>query len=549
MSRRFESEVNEENSQPDYDAMWTTIEQKALMRKLVIEQKKSTLRRRKFVPAAIVFSCFMVIAVPTFAGVAMNWDSLIGGSNVTTALNNGFGQRYDLSISNEGVTMKLNGVVTDGEKMKMIVSLESNEELSLYDGVAIEDTSITDESGRREKVIGYLHYDKASGKLLGIYETKDELQHLKKKYTLEAENLIFLKNMEVPLKSRHQAGDVVLTGSKQYQNIHIQSVNQDKNQITVRYNVSASKSDQGKGNPHLVIKTKNNGNIQGVPTQLPNEGSDLLIEQVFNLTEEEWHAAELHFNYIEETKRITGKWNFDFKVDGKKASEAIYSRKLQSSTEFQQKTGIALDKLVITPLEIGVNIQKDNTLEFPEEGEVSYNTVRLVVGGNEIKGSYYLKGADPKNYQPMYLFQSPEWYKDWSQVPIKLILQDAVVTKYNSSKNWITLAKPGEKKQSVQLKVEGFNIHFTYYTDGKDLIVESESDSPGFKGVGQSLMRINGKNTHPESVFKGMVSTSVNVDRYKNVAMDEKLELNPGHYSYYESGRDMEVNLDKTSLQ
>ncbi|WP_245699963.1 hypothetical protein [Paenibacillus glacialis] len=136
-----------------------------------------------------------------------------------------------------------------------------------------------------------------------------------------------------------------------------------------------------------------------------------------------------------------------------------------------------MEKLVITPLEIDVNIPKDESLEFPKEGEVSYNTVRLVVGDKEIKGDYYLKGVDPKNYQHMYLFQSPEWYKDWSQVPIKLILKDAFVRKYDPSKNWITLSQPVEKKQSTQLTVEDYNVHFTYYTDGKDLIVESESDS------------------------------------------------------------------------
>ncbi|WP_281197353.1 hypothetical protein [Paenibacillus glacialis] len=41
-----------------------------------------------------------------------------------------------------------------------------------------------------------------------------------------------------------------------------------------------------------------------------------------------------------------------------------------------------------------------------------------------------------------------------------------------------------------------------------------------------------------------MVSTRVNLDRYKNVAMDGKLELNPGSYSYYDSSRDMEVELN-----
>ncbi|OAB44222.1 DUF4179 domain-containing protein [Paenibacillus glacialis] len=545
MSRRFESEVNEENSQPDYDAMWNAIEQESSKRKSVMEQTNSIRRRKKFVPAAIVFSCFMVIAVPTFAGVAMNWDSLIGGKNVTTALNNGFGQRYDLSVSSTGVTMSLNGVVTDGDKMKMIVSLDSEEDPTLYDASVLEETSITDESGRTETVNGYLKYDKASEKLLGIYESKDEIQHNKEKYTLEAKNLVFYKYKEVPLKSRHQAGDVISTGSKQYPNIRIQSVTQSKNQLMVRYNISASMLDGGKGNPHLSIKTNTNENNVSVPTQLHHEGSDLLIEQIFNLTEEEWETVDLYFNYIEEAKRITGTWNFDFTVDGKKASEAIYSRKLQANVEFQQKAGITLEQLIITPLKINVNIQQDKSMRrIKEEGEVFYKTVQLAIGDKEIKGELNLKGSDPKKYQYVYQFESPEWYKDWSPVPMKLMLKDAVVTKRDKTTNWITLSQPGKKKQSAELKLEGFEIHFTYYMDGEDLIVQSESDSSQFKGISQTMMRVDGNEVYPNSAVRGMVTTSTRTDRYKIDAMEGILELNPGFYSYSDPGRDMVVNLD-----
>lgn len=549
MGRDHECEVDV-NLQPNYDTMWTAIEQEVSKRKSVMEQN-STYRRRKFVPATIVFLCFMVIAVPAFAGVALNWDSLIGGKNVTTALNNGFGQRYDLSVSNEGVTMSLNGVVTDGEKMKMIVSLDSEEGPILYDAVVLERTSIIDESGTSEKVSGYLKYDKTSGKLLGIYETKDELQTNKKKYTLEAENLVLYKFKEVLLKSSHQVGDVISTGTKQYPNIHIQSVTESKNQLMVRYKVSASSFDGGKGNPHLVIKTKNNGNIQGVITQLPHEGSDLLIEQIFKLTQEEWETADLHFNYIEEAKRVDSTWRFDFTVDGKKASEAIYSRKLQSSVVLQQKAGITLEKLTITPLKINVNVQQDISLEREkEEGKVFYKSVQLAIGEKEIKGELNSNSidtkerVDPKQYRSVFQFESPEWYKDWSPVPMKLVLKDAVVTKRDKTTNWITLSKPSKKKQSAGLKLEGFAIRFTYYMDGKDLIVQSESDSSQFKGIDQSMMRVDGNEVYPDSAVRGVVTTSTRIERYKIDTMEGILELNPGFYKYSDPSLDMEVNLD-----
>jgi hypothetical protein len=81
-------------------------------------------------------------------------------------------------------------------------------------------------------------------------------------------------------------------------------------------------------------------------------------------------------------------------------------------------------------------------------------------------------------FEMVYQFESPEWYKDWSPVPMKLILKDAVVTKRDTSENWITLSKPDQNKQSAELKLDGYAIHFTYHTAGKDLVVESESEFP-----------------------------------------------------------------------
>lgn len=244
----------------------------------------------------------------------------------------------------------------------MLLSLDTKSDLSQYTGFATEENTMTSESGAKAKVYGYLEYDPESQKLIGVYETPDTLKDDKKDYKFEARNLIFYRNQNIPLQSNHQAGDTIDTGVKQYPSIQIESVRHVSNQTIIRYKVAASPSDLGRGNPHLVVSTAGQEN-EAIPTIMPNEGSDLFIEQVFNITESDWKEASLHFSYIEEAKRISGTWKFDFKADGQKASEAIYTKKLYNSPEFQEKTGITLDQLVVTPLDIQILIDENDSLK------------------------------------------------------------------------------------------------------------------------------------------------------------------------------------------
>ncbi|MNJ69776.1 hypothetical protein D3C77_661660 [compost metagenome] len=93
------------------------------------------------------------------------------------------------------------------------------------------------------------------------------------------------------------------------------------------------------------------------------------------------------------------------------------------------------------------------------------------------------------------------------------------------------------------MMVDGFEIDFTYYTVEGKLIIEASSNSAGFKGVNQTTLRINGQEIIPEISPKGMVSTGVNIDRYSNIPLTGKIELNPGLYKYSDPTRDVEINL------
>ncbi|WP_211746957.1 DUF4179 domain-containing protein [Paenibacillus sp. Marseille-Q4541] len=539
MSQYFEKE--EHIPQPEYEKMWTAIEQEVFKRKAIIGHAKAKAgfrRRMKMVPVSIVFSCFLLVAIPAFASVALNWD-MVGGRSITNALNNGIGQRYDLKTTNAGITVNLNGVVTDGEHMKMLISLDSVIDPERYNDVDFEQVVMTNKSGMKEEANGTLNYDPISDQLLGVFQTDDTLKDRKKAYSLEIQNLVFYRNKDIPLKSDLLAGSSIDTEINQYPSIHIESVRQDNNQTVVRYKVAASPSNSGDGNPHLVMKTGNN-EFEAVPTILPSDSSELLIEQVFNMTEQDWKAADPHFSYMEEAERINGAWKFDFRADGKKASEAIYSKELQLGPEIQNTTGITLDKLIVTPLNIEILITDKGSLT---SGDVHYKSAELVIGNHTVSGVQTIKGNDPENYQHLYQFESPEWYNNWSDVSMKLILKDAVIEKRDTSKNWITLHRPSEEKQFTELNVDGYPIQFTYYTDGNELIVESKSDSPGFKGISQTTMRVNGTEVVPEVMPKGMVSTGVNIDHYKNIDLDGELQLNPGIYKYSDPSRDIEINL------
>lgn len=527
---------------PNYNTMWTVIENEASKRRM--EQSPKSPKRFR-IPAAVMAFCFLFIAAPVFAGVALNWNHLSGGKSMTAALDQGYGQRYDKQTVSQGATMSLHGVVVDAEKMKLLVSLDTELASTAYDAIEFEHIRLEDSSEHSVSLQGHLQFDEQSGKLLGIYEASNQLQRKKKSYTLTAESLVFYRYKESPLRLEPHSEKMITTEVDRFPSLQFESVKQTDGQMIVRYNVMTSGANPERRDPHLILKTSTGGTVQGVRTILPHKGAGILIQQEFDLSEQEWAGAEFFLSYLDEADRVEGSWKFNFDVDGKKAAEALLSSKLQADSKLERIAGKSLQQLLITPLEIQVGYTEDQSMERMKEGSVWYNTVRLAVDGKEVGGGFNILGDDSSSYRHVYQFESPEWYKDWHQASLQLILKDAVVTKRDLTKNWATLKHPNEEKQYVQLEVEDFLVTFTYYMDGKDLIVESDSDSPRFKVINQSMLRAAGEDIYPKMVAHGPSQSGKKVERYENIELSETMELNPGFYSYYDPERDIEVQLNK----
>ncbi|MEF2967300.1 DUF4179 domain-containing protein [Paenibacillus sp. M1] len=555
MDRIFKSKINEsieaQVAKTDFESMWNEIEREASYRKAMTNNssaKGKKIFNRKWAPAGLALACFMFIAVPVFAGVALNWNRIMGFTGIHNALANGYGQQYEASVTNAGISMGLHAVVTDGEKFKALVSFDADSDLSRYDAYGIGESEISDDQGNAEPVRSYLYYDRESGKLLGIFETKDMLRQSEKNLSLTAESLIFYKYKEIPLTQELREGAVIPTGTAEYPEMTIQSLMQDEDRFTIRY-ILKSASGHPKGlDPHLTIHGRQQGEEnRGQMTVLPYDGEGMFIEQVFEVFEQpEMDFSDpgvLNFKYLKEAKTTEGSWSLAFKADGKRASKPVYTRTLDNGGELSELTGINLTKLSVSPLKITLDIDEDHSMERFKKGVVWYDSVTLMAGGKEIRGNYNIEGDRPEQYQHVYQFEPSVWYEDWSEVPMKLILKDAEVTKRDTGNHWMKLNTPTEAKQLANMNVDGYLIHFSYYLDGGDLIVESWSDSPGFQGVGQSMLRVNGVDIYPEPGSGSPVYTGKTVERYKEGAEFKDIQINPGFYSFSDPGLDMEVDL------
>ncbi|MDO7906865.1 DUF4179 domain-containing protein [Paenibacillus sp. JX-17] len=512
--------------------------------------------RRKWISAAAIAVCCLVIGIPAYAGLHLNWDQLFGGKAVSRALEMGEGQQYNMQRTSEGVTMSLKGIVTDQDMMKILVSLEVPG-MADFDAAVIEDTKLQEHGGNSSQIYGSLTKDKNNHVLLGMYTTENTLELKEKMYDLTASNLIFYQYTKIPVHWGAEEGAKIALNVPEYQDIRVESVTRSGEQTAIRYSIGTRVPVNEAANldPHVEL-TEHGTKLSTLHRSvLKPEKGRLVMEDVYQAEPETLRTASAQLTYLKEQKKYEGTWAFTYKADGKKAGEALTRKKIAegNSQDLTQKTGLYLKDLVISPLNITVSAEEkeggaeqSNTPGVWED--VRYKSVALQMGSRTITGSQ-ISSTNSRNEVTGQLFQfeSPEWYRDWSGEPMKLELKEAVVNKRDITRNWTPLVSPGAKKQSTTIRTEdGYEIEYTYYMDGDDLMVESHSDTPGFIRISQTTLRLKGtkEQIYPEYHERGPNPIGDTVERYPNIASDKEWEINPGIYLFNDPQRDISLQLE-----
>jgi hypothetical protein len=530
---------------PDFDAMWGRIQSSKTPSNPntgeFAEKRTLLTSRKRLLPIAIALSSIFV-ATPVVAGVSLGWDEMFERLGISTALKSGFGNPLDITVQSAGATLVIKGVVTDEQRLDVLFSLDFPH-MPDYDVVEFEQKTLTNTHGKTMELTDRIHKHASSGKLAGLLEAENGLGNKREQLKLSLENLSFYKYKETELRespaSLKEAQQIDSMTS--YGKLDIVSVVRENEVLTVRYEIPMNQPNDQKLDPKLFLKTGGKKVAASYSAVLPpSKAGAILRQDTFRLADSELNNAKLYFTQLEVVQTIAGKWDASFEADGKKTREVTFYKKLDPAMAAND-SNMELKQLVVTPLNIRVMMDDKWKSKSSNDSSVHYDKIELSLNGKSIPGGMWVTD---KNEQ--YLkFESPEWYKDWSALPMKLLLSEARV--YKRSKELLPLAGLSDSNQSIQTNLDGIPVTFTYYKQGQDLIVESQSSDPKFLGISQSSVVKDGKPIYPEMnpMPPGGNGTNKRVERYPGLlSKQEELQLNPGFYSYSDKERKAEININ-----
>lgn len=531
---------------PDFDTMWHAIQMKkehSNVKNAAVSERGLVRSRKRLVSVALVAASIIVATPVVAAGVSMGWQELFSKLGIHTVMNTELGNRLDIKAASGDISLGLHGVVTDDQKMDILFTMDVPS-LPDYDAVEFGHQAMINAQGKAIPVQALIRKDSETNRLIGLLETENTLGDRQEQFKLSLKNMLFYKYKatELPVSPASFKENDRIDSSTRFGTLQIVSVQRENDSITIRYKVPSSqpKADS-KLNPSLLLKMGDREITPSYSATLPTENLDVLFNQdTFRVSDDELKSAKLYFSHLDVAQTIEGTWDASFEADGTKASQAIYRKQLDSAS-VANDSDMDLRELVVTPLEIRLMYNNKFETKSPDLESVDYAKKQIVLNGKTIDG-----GVWSTNKSGWYLrFRLREWYKDWSQASMKLLLSDAVITK--RSKAWLPLEAPLASKQIIQTELDGFKVAFTYYKQGEDLIVESQCDDPNFLGVAQTSVKVAGETVRPEMRNPsppGANSSNKKVDKYPGLLSKQlELQLNPGFYVMSDKNRKTELNV------
>lgn len=440
-------------------------------------KKKSTLKKVAAVASIILIAGVLANSTAladTIKKIAYpEWVSKIAGESVTHSLDNGFGQRVELSDTKTGITMTVHNVIIEEDKTRVIFSISG---ISSVDNISIGHISLKDKKG---KVLvnggGWgCNYNDKEGKLYVSYEGKKINKNLDE-LTFEVSDVKLLNNRKKEFDyslSNSSASDIKLNlESKVYKNVIFKSFEQVANKLMVKYNVEFyNKKDNGSLTPYLDLIGGEKA-MTSVYSGNPNNPESFIssIDETFNLKETDTNKLKLQFNYYDVEKELPDTFKVSFKVD----KSSISTNKLEKSINKTITMGdskIIIERLEATPSETKIIVKEVNNANTSETFNTSYLPELQLVYGNKIQTAYRSLVQGSKNNEFTYTFDPIDNFKD-----LKLIVNKAAVLTF--CKEEINLINISGEKKKLQKIIDDIPFDMVYYRQNGDLKVEIFSTS------------------------------------------------------------------------
>ncbi|MDC6269639.1 DUF4179 domain-containing protein [Lysinibacillus fusiformis] len=522
---------------PDFEQMWSSIEQDELKITEGETIEKRPRRRKKF--ALVAGLAVALMATPVYAALNYDWSNILSyRAGIQSALAQGLGQTIEQSITKDGFTLTVHTAFIDDNRTFLLYSLKPD---ATWDGNNIRFDQIGFENFEGDLIKGnYVHqWNEDLGLFQGSFETdwvaEDQLSDInfsiKNIYAIGDEEQSISYNPN-DFNTQHFA--IQKDG---IDNVTLQIFEQPEGKVMLHSAVTFT--DSNMKDKWVRIKAVNDKNqpIQDVGTPVfgtPGATGEYFSQQIFS--SESLRAKGTQFNLIyEHTLSITeNTWSIDMNLSKEKLKKGSFKKVVNIPLE-NAPDGTVIHEMKVTPTQVRLILKhKEKYAHIP------YKDYQLNIGGVPLDGGRWDEENDP--YKTELRFELTG--VDVSSLVDKTM---TLVAKHrvdivDGDLQPIRLTDITEKPQSKTSMVGEYPITWTYYMKDNNLYIESFSSDPTFGGVTQTYYLDHKDRNYGMPIFAGILGDNNNkrMDEYKNF---KEKELDIYIYNYTTQQPDEELRI------
>ncbi|KAF6579227.1 DUF4179 domain-containing protein [Paenibacillus sp. EKM212P] len=508
-----------EMAYPDFDEMWNRMEQTGHTAPTLTDTSDSFTphRHRNWRKIAIAASLSaLLVAVPVYAAIHYNWDNLLRGrSGIQTALKQNLGQPLEQSVTRDGVKLTLHTAIVDENRTVILYSLEvgkrADNEFWNVKGMSLKKATKKGSDGE----YNFQQWDPKNQRYNGYFESdwtpQQETENMQ--LTVEHMQLYSIQELDLPLHIQSPEPQTFTLGRDGLHDIKVQAFDQGKDKLMLSSAITFDSSMPKKWDNPQIMAYKGGIPVMSQPGGAfgkPGENGEYTAQQYFKRSDIPEEQTTYKLQYAKTEKSIDGPIEFDLQLSKKQMESGTIKTVLDTPLE-KGDPNFTMEHMIVTPTQIRVTVRsKKKFVDIP------YQKYSLSVNGKTLEGNRW----SPPNSEP-YLttirFERPSELVITKDTPITFTGKYKV-TIHSDDKTPLRLTHISDQRQTLTTQIGGYPVNWTYYKQGADLFVETESEDAHFGGINQTHIGLGKERIIGKPITANFAGDGNNkaVDVYKN---------------------------------
>ncbi|MEC0309319.1 DUF4179 domain-containing protein [Paenibacillus lautus] len=543
---RFENNLKDQMktannvSYPDFDRMWSSIQQNELK---VAGGESVPLRPRRRKRIAIITGISVALmATPVYAALNYDWSNLLSyRAGIQTALEQGLGQTIEQSVTRDGITLTVHTAFIDENRTFLLYSLDPGSTRA-GEQVAFDHIGLKDKEGNSIEGHYSHQWNADAGVFQGYFETDWVADGQMADIEFAMENIRFTGDGKQSISYDPQDPNTQVFPIQKdgIDSVTLQSFEQAEGNVLLQSAITFTDPEMNSRSWVRIQATDDKKEmikeVEAPTFGTPAASGEYLSQQVFKSDSLRAEGTRFQLAYDRTLGTADGTWSLNMALSKKQMDSGTFKEVLNIPVD-QVPGGTKIHEMIVTPTQVRLILTHEEKYT-----RVPYMDYQLDVGGTLLSGGiWHVPGQSGKT--ELRFEMTGLHAASLANQPVSLIAKHRV-DEYAGDKNPIRLTGISAEPQSLTSSITGYPITWTYYMKDNNLYVESLSSDPTFGGVNQTYYLDGDDRSYGMPAMIGLLGDDNNkhIDVYKNFDKTE-LEVYISNYTTHKRDDVLRVPL------